>query len=927
MRNSFARWSILCTLGLVTLTSAFSQIALNPRFDLATRTTPLGVAIGDLDGDGRPDIVVCNNENGSGTTISVYRNLQASPGLSGASFDQRRDFAVGQAPWDVVLADVNGDGKLDIVVSNQYSAWQYGSVSVLRNVSIPGDIQLAQNIEFGAGTNAGFIAVADIDGDGKSDIAVTNINSNSVSILRNHCIGVEIVASSFVRELDVPTGRNPVFVALADLDGDGLLDLLVTPQTDGKMTAFRNMTSGNQIAFGSQADYPTGNTPQSIAVADFDGDGKPDVAVGNSYSSNVAMFRNLSSVGNIVLGDRVDLSVPGVGQIRAKDLDGDGKLDLITANPSQYPYQTKASVLRNVSTVGSITPASFEAGQTFTVGVDPWSLAVSDLDGDGRPDVVVSNAMENTISILRNTSGMGTASGLVAYYPFNGDASDASGNGNNGTVIDATPTTDRFGIVNRTYGFNGSSSYISILNSPSLQIDGDITVCAWVKTSNAQSKGVIEKYYNGILYHGWLIETGATGGAYMEGRDGRVTAYTQHSGPSAPFADNQWHFLLGLRTGNLWKIFLDGQLSSSADVGGTAGSIESGGNITIGAFSNTTPVNGVWQGSIDDIRIYNRALSDSEIDQLYHEGGWPMIKTPAAFYLHGSGSTVNPTLLSFDASASSATTPKYKDSPGIKFSGGNLWQQVGKWDASVGALVGDLASLGSLRVWIGLKNSDDIGTNFDLRAELWKNNVLVTAGEAYGITGITRNLDLAKEVMVSFPSFARVTITSTDVASLRILTRIGTNGAGGFLGGHSNAVGLRVYFDALSRCSKFDAELWTNQSLAAEHPAVLACNDEQASKLLATDGEFTALQNYPNPFNPSTTIVYRVAQRSSVRVAIYNSLGQLVRELVNQDQNAGLYTLRWEGTNEYGRTVSTGMYFCKFTSGVSVLTRRMLMVK
>ncbi|MCI0527401.1 MAG: hypothetical protein L0Y56_08145, partial [Nitrospira sp.] len=111
-----------------------------------------------------------------------------------------------------------------------------------------------------------------------------------------------------------------------------------------------------------------------------------------------------------------------------------------------------------------------------------------------------------------------------------------------------------------------------------------------------------------------------------------------------------------------------------------------------------------------------------------------------------------------------------------------------------------------LHVWLGLKNSDDQGTRFDLRAEVYKNDMLVAAGETYCITGITRNPALAKEVMTLLSLPASVTFDgTTEVLSLKVLTRIGTNGSGNFCGGHSNAVGLRLYFDAVNRNSRFDA--------------------------------------------------------------------------------------------------------------------------
>jgi hypothetical protein len=123
---------------------------------------------------------------------------------------------------------------------------------------------------------------------------------------------------------------------------------------------------------------------------------------------------------------------------------------------------------------------------------------------------------------------------------------------------------------------------------------------------------------------------------------------------------------------------------------------------------------------------------------------------------------------------------------------------------------GTLSALRDLQTWVGLKNSDDIGTQFDLRAEVFKNGTLVASGVARCLTGITRNPALAKEVAVAFEPFSAVELDgATDTLSLTLLTRIGTNpddtkciGPGG---SHNNARGLRLYFDAATRASQFGA--------------------------------------------------------------------------------------------------------------------------
>jgi len=177
-------------------------------------------------------------------------------------------------------------------------------------------------------------------------------------------------------------------------------------------------------------------------------------------------------------------------------------------------------------------------------------------------------------------------------------------------------------------------------------------------------------------------------------------------------------------------------------------------------------------------------------------------------YLHGSGGTANPPTLSLDGIAPTGATAKYQDSAGVDFNNGNAWVSIGTWTAQPALNPGTLSALGDLQAWVGLKNSDDIGTQFDLRAEVFKNGTLIATGVARCLTGITRNPALAKEVAVPFVPFSAVEFDGvTDTLRLAVLTRIGTNPDGtkcpGPGGSHNNARGLRLYFDTKTRASQF----------------------------------------------------------------------------------------------------------------------------
>ena len=137
-------------------------------------------------------------------------------------------------------------------------------------------------------------------------------------------------------------------------------------------------------------------------------------------------------------------------------------------------------------------------------------------------------------------------------------------------------------------------------------------------------------------------------------------------------------------------------------------------------------------------------------------------------------------------------------------------------DFIAGPAAGALMALSPAHLWIGLKNSDDQGAQFDLKAELLRNGTPVASGLKRCVTGVTRNPDLAKEAVASFDPFTPVIVTSGDVLSLKVSARIGTNPDGtkcaGPGGSHNSAVGLRLYYDSASRTSRFDATITPNAS-------------------------------------------------------------------------------------------------------------------
>ncbi len=178
---------------------------------------PFWVAFGDLDGDAAPDLVIANANANSVMVMTLLDPSPTTPAPSPVSY------TTGTTPELVVLADVNGDGKQDLIVANVNAS----AVSVLLN---SGSGTFAPQTPYDTGTTPFGIAVADFDGDGKPDLAVANIHSNTVSVLLDTGDG------TFGAQTTYPTGKAPNMVAAADFDGDGRPDLAVANAGDGTVS-------------------------------------------------------------------------------------------------------------------------------------------------------------------------------------------------------------------------------------------------------------------------------------------------------------------------------------------------------------------------------------------------------------------------------------------------------------------------------------------------------------------------------------------------------------------------------------------------------------------------------------------------------------------------------------------------------------------
>jgi hypothetical protein len=232
------------------------------------------------------------------------------------TFAPQSVYAVGDWPYTVFSADLDGDGDLDLATANYYS----NNASVLLNY---GDGTFAPQSVYAVGDRPYSVFSADLDGDGDLDLATANYGTDNVSVLLNNGDG------TFAPHSVYPVGDGPLSVFSADLDGDGDLDLATANVMSNNVSVLLNNGDGT---FATQSVYPVGVYPYSVFSADLDGDGDLDLVTANYYSNNVSVLLNNGN------GTFAAHSVYAVGynpaSVFSADLDGDGDLDLAVANES-----------------------------------------------------------------------------------------------------------------------------------------------------------------------------------------------------------------------------------------------------------------------------------------------------------------------------------------------------------------------------------------------------------------------------------------------------------------------------------------------------------------------------------------------------------------------------------------------------------------
>ncbi|HTC94711.1 MAG TPA: FG-GAP-like repeat-containing protein [Terriglobales bacterium] len=423
----------------------------HPAVNRSIGSNPAFVAVADLNGDGKLDLVI-----NSGSQLVVVL------GTSDGTFSGNPLFySLPPSPSSVAIGDLNGDGRPDVVVTSR----AFGSVAILLNM---GNGNLVGVSNYPVGSQPQSVAIGDFNGDGKPDLVVVNQGSNNVSVLLSNGGGL------FQQPVNFNVGSLPQSVAVTDLNSDGKLDLVVANQGDGSVSLLLGNGAGSSQLFQPAGTYATGSSPQAIAVADFNGDGRPDIVTANYHAiggNDVSVLLN-NVLPTIPISNGLSFLAPRVYSnqlsghfVAIGDINGDGRPDLAIAN-----YVTNdVTVLLNTAT--SLQPL------TLTVGAGPNAVALGDFNGDGRLDLATANFKDNDVSVLLQGTN-GAFQPAVNYSADLGPISIADGDFNGDGKLDLAVVNGSGNSVSVLLG-NGDGTFqpavnYSVGNRPYFVAIGDV---------------------------------------------------------------------------------------------------------------------------------------------------------------------------------------------------------------------------------------------------------------------------------------------------------------------------------------------------------------------------------------------------------------------------------------------------------------------
>ena len=345
------------------------------------------IAAGDIDGDGDVDLVVANRGGSASIndgSVAVLRN-DGDGNFTVAAADL---IDIASRPAAIVLADFDDDDDLDAAVA----VLGEDRVQILLNVG--GFLTVGVSVAVEDAPE--FLAVGDLNGTGGPDIVVTNKESDSLTVLLNNGLGGFLVPTGGTYDITVPAQRTaPQGVALVDLDGDDELDAVVALLDQDAFAIFTGFGDGTFDAAFEQIDVGSSESgdadPRAVAVADLDGDGDRDFVIANSAADSVSVFLSGVTQGTADIEQAGEFPAGNDPRdIAIADLDSDGFLDLAIAD-----FEGDG-----VSVLIGLGNGTFAARQSFATASGPFGVVAANLDGADHLDLATTNQESDNVSVL-----------------------------------------------------------------------------------------------------------------------------------------------------------------------------------------------------------------------------------------------------------------------------------------------------------------------------------------------------------------------------------------------------------------------------------------------------------------------------------------------------------------------------------------------